>query len=99
MSLSLDPPDYFYTYYYRGILRQDLKQYREALADLDRVIQLQPDYAEAYNNRGLVRYQLKDYRGAIKDLQTAAELFEQQGNPEAYQFVQQTLRELPSSPR
>ncbi len=54
-----------------------LKQYREAIQDYDKVIELNPEDAEAYNNRGIAKADLKQYQEAIQDYDKAIEL-----NPE-----------------
>ena len=48
--------------------------YRGAIADYDRAIELRPDYAEAYYLRGSAKMGLGDYRGAIADYDRAIEL-------------------------
>jgi tetratricopeptide (TPR) repeat protein len=50
-----------------GSEKEDLKDYRGAIADYDRAIGLEPQNATVYHNRGLAKYSLKDYRGAIAD--------------------------------
>ena len=47
-------PDYATAYYNRGIAKDDLGQYFDAIADYDIAIRLKPDYATAYYNRGIV---------------------------------------------
>ena len=56
-------------------------------------------FAIAYNNRGLLRYAVKEYRSAIADWQTAAQLYRQQNNTEAYQKIQEGLSILQTSPK
>lgn len=41
-------------YFYRGNTRLLLGKYDLAIADFDRVIELEPGYAEVYNNRGIL---------------------------------------------
>ena len=69
-------------YYNRGHSKADLKDYRGAIADYSKAIELKPDYAEAYNNRGYSRADLEDYRGAIADFSKAIEL-----KPDALAFL------------
>ena len=40
----------------RGIAKAHLKQYTEAIADLDKAIELDPKLAAAYTNRGVAKY-------------------------------------------
>jgi tetratricopeptide (TPR) repeat protein len=61
-------PDYHLSYFYRGLLGLDRKDFARARADFDRVIELHPDLAVAFLNRALARIGLKDFRGAVDDL-------------------------------
>ena len=58
----------------RGIVKAHLKQYTEAIADLDKAIELDPKVAAAYTNRGIAKAHLKQYTEAIADLDKAIEL-------------------------
>ncbi len=51
-----------------------LKDYRAALADYDKAIELNPDFAEAYFNRGLTHIFLGNNKQGISDLSKAGEL-------------------------
>ena len=51
-----------------------LKDYRAALADYDKAIELNPAFAEAYFNRGLTRIFLGNNKQGIADLSKAGEL-------------------------
>ena len=59
------------TYYNSGNAKYQLKNYRGAIDDFNKVIMIDPQNANAYYNRGDVKYQLKDYKGAIDDLTEA----------------------------
>ena len=61
-------------YFYRGISKNDLKDYNGAISDYTKAIELNPNYASAYNNRGNSKDDLKDYYGAISDFNKAIEL-------------------------
>ncbi len=55
-------------YFARAVLYHAAKsEYREALADLDRGIELQPGYSYALQERAKVKHELEDYEGAIED--------------------------------
>ena len=47
--------------------KSDLKDYRGAIADYTKAIELNPDFYEVYFNRGLAKNNLKDHNGAISD--------------------------------
>ncbi|MDR4011247.1 tetratricopeptide repeat protein, partial [Bacteroides sp.] len=63
-----------YGYYNRGNVSSLLKDYRAALADYDKAIELSPDFAEAYFNRGLTHIFLGNNKQGIADLSKAGEL-------------------------
>ena len=62
------------TYYNRGNSKINLQDYRGAIADYSKAIELNPNYNNAYHNRGGAKGNLQDYRGAIADLSKAIEL-------------------------
>ena len=49
-----------------GQLKATHSDYRGAIEDYNKAIELKPDYAEAYNNRGLAKLRLDDKIGAIE---------------------------------
>ncbi|NJL43415.1 MAG: tetratricopeptide repeat protein [Pseudanabaena sp. SU_2_4] len=49
----------------RGISLFEQKRYQEAIASLDKAVQIKPDFAEAWNNRGIALNELKRYDEAI----------------------------------
>ena len=51
-------PNYASTYYNRGILKKDLKDYSGAIADYTKAIELDPNFAFAYVNRGISKENL-----------------------------------------
>ena len=53
-------------YYLRGCVKINEKKYKDALADLERAIELKPDYADAYFNIGRVYFLLKDEEKACE---------------------------------
>jgi tetratricopeptide (TPR) repeat protein len=61
-------------YYTRGNAKGELGDYRSAIQNYNKAIQLKPNYANAYNNRGGAKVSLGDYRGAIQDFNKAIEL-------------------------
>ncbi|MFM2305260.1 MAG: hypothetical protein RLZZ135_2673 [Cyanobacteriota bacterium] len=65
-----------------------------AMVDYDRAIQLNPNSALAYYNRGLARAGLGDKPEAISDLQTAANLFDRQGNKQLSQDAIDRIKKI-----
>jgi tetratricopeptide (TPR) repeat protein len=51
-----------------------LKDYRAAIVDYDRALELDPNLAEAYYNRGLTHIFLGNNRQGVQDLSKAGEL-------------------------
>lgn len=70
-------PEYADAYFNRGIAKQGLNQYADAIKDYDKVIEINPGDADAYINRGIAKQDLKQYAAAIKDYDKAIEI-----NPE-----------------
>lgn len=83
------------TYLHRGIAYSRLKRYPEALADFSQILSIDFRYAPAYYNRGFVQLETGNQQEALDDFQTAAQLFEEQGNLLASQDVQNVIDTLP----
>ena len=62
----------FEAYYYRGCARINAKKYNEAIADLEKAIELKPDYADAYFNLGRTYYMMHDEDKACEYYKLAA---------------------------
>jgi tetratricopeptide (TPR) repeat protein len=58
----------------RGNAYHDLRNYKQAIEDYNRAIEIRPSYAMAYNNRGNAYNGLGNYRQAIEDLDRAIEI-------------------------
>ena len=72
-------------YYDRGIAKKNLEDYRGAIADFSKGIELyplNPGTAFFYRIRGVCKFELEDYRGAIADFSKGIELYP--NNPDAY---------------
>lgn len=67
-------PDAFIGYNNRGGTYMSEKKYEQALADLNKAIELRPGYAEALNNRGVIFSGKKRNAEALNDLNKAIEL-------------------------
>jgi Flp pilus assembly protein TadD len=50
------------------------RDYRGALAEYDRVIQLQPNNSPAYNYRGVLKVKIQDFEGGLADYNRAIQL-------------------------
>lgn len=61
-------------YLTRGLSKDDLKDYRGAIADYNNAIEINPNYSNAFVGRGNSNLSLKDYPGAIEDYTKAIEL-------------------------
>ena len=74
ISLELNQKKRARAYYNRGNAKDKLGEYKVAIADYDKAIELNPDYAGAYNNRGNAKGKLGEYKAAIADYDKAIEL-------------------------
>lgn len=54
--------------------KYDMGNYRGAIRDYTKVIEISPNDAAAYNNRGISKVELRDYNGAIRDYTKAIEI-------------------------
>ncbi len=61
-------------YFNSGLIKSKKQDYKGAILDYTKAIELNPNYAEAYSNRGTAKDKLQDYRGAIQDFNKAIEL-------------------------
>ena len=67
-------PNCALAYFWRGYIRNELKDYKGAIEDVNEVIRLKPNCALAYFWRGYIRNELKDYKGVIEDVNEAIRL-------------------------
>jgi tetratricopeptide (TPR) repeat protein len=63
-----------YAYYNRAEIYNIEKDYRAAIADYTKAIELEPQFAEAYFNRGIARLSIGETREGLDDLRKAGEL-------------------------
>ena len=63
-----------YDYFNRGLAKIELGDYRGAITDFTKVIELKPKDIFAYDIRGSAKIELGDYRGAINDYSKAMQL-------------------------
>ncbi|MCG9127077.1 tetratricopeptide repeat protein [Candidatus Poribacteria bacterium] len=68
LSLAIqDDPNYAEAYIQRGLIKFQLQQYNEAIADYTQTISLKRYYADAFAGRGDVYYALKNLPKALDD--------------------------------
>ena len=68
---QLKPENYFIS----AQRKYGKKDYKGAMADYTRAIEIDPNFAQGYGGRGTVKHlQLKDYRGALADYNRAIQL-------------------------
>ena len=61
-------------YYNQGNAKCRIQNYREAIDDYTKAIELNPEFVMAYNNRGNAKIAIEDYRGGVDDLTKAIEI-------------------------
>ena len=71
------------SYFEIGLSKAYLKDYRGAIADLTKAIEIDPNYADAYLNRGIAKLVLGQLDDGCLDLSKAGEL----GYPTAYESI------------
>ena len=71
------------SYLNRGNAYVSLGNYKLAISDFDRAIEINPNYAKAYFNRGLAYNILGKYNQAIEDFKIASKL----GNKASQDFL------------
>ena len=69
-------------YYNRGVVKLELGEFVEAIADYDESIRLKPDYAKSYHSRGVAKIYLKQLNDALADFDEAIRI--QPNYAEAY---------------
>jgi tetratricopeptide (TPR) repeat protein len=53
------------SFYREGVVKLDKKDYRGAVSDFTKAIQLKPNYADAYYDRGRANFFLQEYRISV----------------------------------
>ena len=71
-AINLNPD--FVAYTQRGIAKSKLGQYKAALNDFDKAIELKPDEAGPFSNRGIVKFELGEHEDAFADFDRAIQL-------------------------
>lgn len=70
--IALQPEAAYYNR--RGLVYEEMGNFKKAAADYSQAIELSPKWAIPYNNRGFAKMHLKDWPGAKHDLETAIKL-------------------------
>ncbi len=68
------PKESAFYYFINGIDKYAIEDYRGAIQDYSKAIEINPSNSEAYLNRGLPKHKLGDYRGAIQDYSKSIEI-------------------------
>lgn len=68
-------------YFNQGSEKLKSQNFKEALIDYNKAIELNPKYGKAYNDRGFVKIYLADLDGALSDFNTAIEINPNQEEP------------------
>lgn len=94
---TLEVPEFFKELadpmYQEGNALMEQGDFEGAILQYNLALTFYSQYAEAYTNRAIAKAQLGDESGAIADLEQAATLFQEQGNTQAYQQIQQVLQQ------
>jgi tetratricopeptide (TPR) repeat protein len=75
-----------------------IENFKGAIADYTKAIEINPNYGEAYYNRGLSRLALgQKNKSTLEDFQKAAKIYQEQGKTEYYQDALERIKELQQS--
>lgn len=66
----------------RGVYRQERGDYKGALEDYSKAIDIKPDYADAFNNRAIMYFHFQNLVSAYVDINKAIELYK--GKPQYF---------------
>jgi S1-C subfamily serine protease len=93
MGLKIDPNN-AQGYIVRGVTHHLLGDKQAAIADYTVGLKIDPNNAQGYSLRARARFASGDKQRAVADLQKAANLYQQQGNSQAYQDTLNRIRQL-----
>ena len=66
----------------------------DAVRNFSRVIEFEPNNASAYLERGKAYLELSQQKSGVADLETAAALYQEQGDLQTYQEIQEILNKI-----
>lgn len=92
-AIKLEPNEAF-NWGFRGLCYRALQEHQKAVEDFTQAIIRNPQYAGFYEARALVYSRQEKYTEAIADYTMAAQLYQEQGQSEEYQNVQNTINVL-----
>ncbi|MEH1931679.1 tetratricopeptide repeat protein [Nostoc sp.] len=92
-AIAINPQD-AEAYVHRGNIYSDQKKWELALADYNKAIAINPQFVEAYLSRGMVYLNKGEPQKTVPDLQQAAQIFQAEGNTDAYERVINMLKKL-----
>jgi tetratricopeptide (TPR) repeat protein len=72
--IEVNPNDDYKAWYGRGVMLKNLGRYEEAIASLDKALEIKPDYYKAWYSRGNALYALDFYEEAIFSYEKAIQL-------------------------
>tara|TARA_E500000331_G_scaffold211172_1_gene202428 strand:+ start:115 stop:2655 length:2541 start_codon:yes stop_codon:yes gene_type:complete len=98
-AIDIDPADHYIeaAYRYRGWANNRINNFKEAIYNCTKLIELDIEDIEAYNDRSIAKLSLKDFDGAINDATKIIEICEDESDEyvdEAYELRGQAKREL-----
>ena len=67
-------PQFVEAYCNRGIAKENLGDYSEAMENFDRAIEINSEYIDGYLRRGILKQDSGDYAGAIRDFDRVIEI-------------------------
>jgi len=74
IELNLKPTVDANVFYERGFVYSQLEKYKEAIADLNKALEIDPKISSAFSFRGQAHFELGNYQQAINDYNKAIEL-------------------------
>jgi Flp pilus assembly protein TadD len=81
-------------YYHQGVEKIQIGDFQGAIEDFTHVLQMNGNDATTLTCRGFAYSRFGDNQKAIEDLQTAAKLFQEQGDVKSSQEIVETIKKL-----